>query len=1725
MKFRFKKSILPIILCLALIITVLPNVNDIVRASGDEGTAAVSGNELNGTEPTDPGNESSVLSLQSSAPAAAPSESSQEPSSSSDESSAAVTGGAKGNDVTSGSDESTQAATEGSSEASTDRSAEDPDGSISGNAVDETGSVSGNELPSVSGNEIPGESKTEFVYEDGTIRVTATLSSPDILPAGAELKVVPVNSGAEYDKAAELVAAKAQEQEADVHDMMAYDISFVKDGKEVEPAGKVSVSMEFVQKVALAAMEEETTELNVYHMEDSETVTDVEATVETTDEGIEKVEFETESFSMYIISVVGTVPAYTSQLTSGNYVNVWTENDFSQVNGFTKDRYHLVVRVIDADTNNVLETQPSRGYFQKQGEETGDISISVPENINYELVKAVRYYRGYEGRGEIDGERTMEPGSDGTISNGGWDMKKYEAGKYDSDSKKRLNYLDIYVKAYSAETSVTVEHEHADGSVDTENYQISRTGSADIPFRPAAGESYDIITVSNGDFDSNVALKADGSGITVTGSRRINGVVIRIRYTKPMEDTLKIEKSLGGKVENTAEDEYRWWINFAMSGQASTVNTQPVDVLFVIDRSGSMSNKIGNLKNALNGDGSASTPEGRTGFISGILNANENNRVALVDYSGTGYAVDSVNFTRDEETLKSHVTGLNANGGTQTDSGLEKAKELVAAVPEYRTSHKIVILLTDGAPSQQGLDGRPYGEAISANEQADAIKQLGAEIYTINYDISSSGSISVSTSRNSQGQYEGSASTDDNGNKSFIITPSQYDSTIGVDNRLGLQFWRYGSNSTDWYASADDFISGFLTAVASTEANYYTSGSGEIATILNQILVSVLNKQIATNATITDVAHHDNFNLYLPGNGTELVAQYRVAGGAWVDLPKYDGTGTAPDNYYSLGAERTVDLHFAKVVAEGTEVRFQIEAKPGVYSSAEASEENPDLLTNDKAEVHYTDVNGDAQHQTSEDPNSYKNGSDLTSPEVYIEPPAAPVNFRLTKSVTGTAAGNASYADDEFEFVVEKTTAAGITSQETVKLKAGEVKIFPAFEGDRFTVKEVIEENGNYLLKAIHKDGEALPLTAATAEVLIGKTDMTVEFVNELKIDSVTVNKTAKLIGAWEDRTYQINIEVSAEDVEIPGITETAAYDIVLVLDNSGSMWSNKMDGNKTRMSAMKDAAKLFVDNILKDSPESRIAVVYYNSSSSTACRFISNGTDIKEAIDSLPYNNRVTRPDLGMKDAAELFRDYSTDENSKAVVFFTDGVPYSGYGSGSGESWSSGTGELSSTGLANKAIAYADSFRSDYDAKIFAVGVFKGLDDSTKQKVDAYMTNVAGDASRYLTADTVSDLELAFSSIGSSIVSKIGKADVTDVLDPRFELAPGERERLISEGATVSADGMTVTWPESTITGGGFHKTIKVVAREEFLGGNDVTTNAPGSQVTINGAVKPLPEPIVNVYAKFAVDPEEEWIFLGENIPTEGVQESMFEERSDYWCGKEAKGEFNYNWTDADGKTITLEEIAKKRPETDQVYTLTVTFTPFTSGETGAAASGGNKVTAVDGSNTYTIHVVSGSVTVEKKILKKDINLNQGDPIFTFSLTNEDTGKVLYGYVRFNKEKLENMEADADGYVALRTTFSGLPKGTYTVEELDSSRYDLDGSAVLSGEGSYPANTDSDSFFLGRKADGTRDINSRDGKAVFSNKKTGDEYFSDTDIVVNRFTVENGKIVIRPEKVTVESN
>ena len=81
------------------------------------------------------------------------------------------------------------------------------------------------------------ELKTVFDYSNDAVRVVVTLSNETDLPAGAELVVAPVAVTAEMEASID----KAMEGESkEKQEVVAYDISFVKDGKEVEVAKKLS---------------------------------------------------------------------------------------------------------------------------------------------------------------------------------------------------------------------------------------------------------------------------------------------------------------------------------------------------------------------------------------------------------------------------------------------------------------------------------------------------------------------------------------------------------------------------------------------------------------------------------------------------------------------------------------------------------------------------------------------------------------------------------------------------------------------------------------------------------------------------------------------------------------------------------------------------------------------------------------------------------------------------------------------------------------------------------------------------------------------------------------------------------------------------------------------------------------------------------------------------------------------------------------------------------------------------------------------------------------------------------------------------------------------------------------------------------------------------------------------------------------------------------------------
>lgn len=74
--------------------------------------------------------------------------------------------------------------------------------------------------------------------------------------------------------------------------------------------------------------------------------------------------------------------------------------------------------------------------------------------------------------------------------------------------------------------------------------------------------------------------------------------------------------------------------------------------------------------------------------------------------------------------------------------------------------------------------------------------------------------------------------------------------------------------------------------------------------------------------------------------------------------------------------------------------------------------------------------------------------------------------------------------------------------------------------------------------------------------------------------------------------------------------------------------------------------------------------------------------------------------------------------------------------------------------------------------------------------------------------------------------------------------------------GATViesNDETTTVTWTNTTVnskTGNtpGWHETIEIKAKDDFIGGNMIPTNGSASGITIDGNTKPFPQPSVNV-------------------------------------------------------------------------------------------------------------------------------------------------------------------------------------------------------------------------------------------------------------------------------------
>ena len=169
--------------------------------------------------------------------------------------------------------------------------------------------------------------KTDYVWKDEKVKVTAKLSDAAAIPDDAKFIATPiVKESTDYNYDAYMEALnKDSDSKYDESNTLLYDIAFIKDGVELQPeSGKVSVTFEFFDKqLAESIGAKKAADVNVIHLPLTDEIKDkydttadakkieaedvkVEAVTKEDNElkvsvRKEKIIFETESFSAYAV--------------------------------------------------------------------------------------------------------------------------------------------------------------------------------------------------------------------------------------------------------------------------------------------------------------------------------------------------------------------------------------------------------------------------------------------------------------------------------------------------------------------------------------------------------------------------------------------------------------------------------------------------------------------------------------------------------------------------------------------------------------------------------------------------------------------------------------------------------------------------------------------------------------------------------------------------------------------------------------------------------------------------------------------------------------------------------------------------------------------------------------------------------------------------------------------------------------------------------------------------------------------------------------------------------------------------------------------------------------------------------------------------------------------------------------------------------------------------------
>ena len=549
--------------------------------------------------------------------------------------------------------------------------------------------------------------------------------------------------------------------------------------------------------------------------------------------------------------------------------------------------------------------------------------------------------------------------------------------------------------------------------------------------------------------------------------------------------------------------------------------------------------------------------------------------------------------------------------------------------------------------------------------------------------------------------------------------------------------------------------------------------------------------------------------------------------------------------------------------------------------------------------------------------------------------------------------------------------------------------------------------------------------------------------------------------GSYQPMSYQYDYYGHYGDWYI-GNKKASNYD-----SNNYKIYTKKTV-TKTRLEALKESVDQFITDTASKSPNSKIGITAFSSKHSSQQSngktqgLLAAGANKDTLIafaDSLK-DGGGTMPHIGLNKAKELLN-AANDKNPKYVVLFTDGAP-TGDNTGNPPAWSSSAktsaSALKAAGYTVYTIGYG--FSDDSNEAKFLAG------NGTKDYPGIASPNCA------FTANDATKLGEIFRDIQNTITQDIAitGATVTDIIDSRFDLLKDDGTLYTQDdlnngvkvnGGTVSlVDGCyKIEWTDQTIPNkkknGEWNKTVKVKAKDSFVGGNNVTTNvSPGSKISTGYGDVELPQPTVNVKVNLVVKDKEVWIYKGDTVPTnDTILNQLFSEsETSYLKGTisaaDANGHIIKQWFKKDDKGIITniqEEDMATTPDGDTEYYLEVTYKPNTTSTDDSKKNtttsdgmqhfvGDEKAYNPNNRNlygTYKIHVIKGQL----QIIKNVTEASSEDRTFAFNVKDKDGNDVS------NSPVIVTVKA---GETSGNVTLADLSRGSYTVTEANTPGYTI---------------------------------------------------------------------------------